>query len=220
MDIMNPLFGKTVATKPLAGLAVILYVATIIGGWLYVDNVRNEIESKIDALEARIEAMKSEEKKVSPVAESVHDAGPLSYPTLPNGTKIEMQKLPAESSLMSRYEYSRSCGVTHPGGYVEAKLSKVSGRSGYSYEFTLDRLGYSKISSTYGILVLPNPGYVDLDSAAKDFEICDAGADVPIAIDSDWIAFADGCGGMSDDEGLPLGCEVLRRTIAGSISFK
>lgn len=44
---------KTLPAKPLAGLFVVLFVVTVIGGWLYVDSVRNELEMKITELEAR-----------------------------------------------------------------------------------------------------------------------------------------------------------------------
>ncbi len=44
---------KTVPAKPIAGLMIVLFVVTIIGGWLYVDNVRHELESKIEALAVR-----------------------------------------------------------------------------------------------------------------------------------------------------------------------
>ncbi|WKZ28520.1 MAG: hypothetical protein QY323_03180 [Patescibacteria group bacterium] len=44
---MNPLSGKAVPAKPIAGLAVILFIATVIGGWLYVDNMRGELEAMI-----------------------------------------------------------------------------------------------------------------------------------------------------------------------------
>ena len=50
---MSPVSARTMPTKPLAGLAVILFVATVIGGWLYVDNMRNELEAKIQTLESR-----------------------------------------------------------------------------------------------------------------------------------------------------------------------
>lgn len=47
MDSLNPLASKPLPTKPLAGLAVILFVVTVIGGWLYVDNMRGELETMI-----------------------------------------------------------------------------------------------------------------------------------------------------------------------------
>lgn len=46
-------FAGTVPTKPLAGLVVVLFVVTVIGGWLYVDSVRGELEMQIRALETR-----------------------------------------------------------------------------------------------------------------------------------------------------------------------
>lgn len=46
--------------KPIGGLIVILLVALLVGGWLYVDIVRNELETKIDTLSAQIDVARSQ----------------------------------------------------------------------------------------------------------------------------------------------------------------
>ncbi|MFA5854531.1 MAG: hypothetical protein WC866_05650 [Patescibacteria group bacterium] len=80
MDQTSSLTEKTLPAKPLAGLFVVLFVVTIIGGWLYVDSIRNELEMKLSALEARLPAS-------SPLEPSVPDAsgGRVTEPTAING---------------------------------------------------------------------------------------------------------------------------------------
>lgn len=77
---MNPMSGKTVPTKPIAGLAVILFIATVIGGWLFVDNTRAELEARIEALEARLVLERPSEQPVSDAA-----GGRVTEPTAING---------------------------------------------------------------------------------------------------------------------------------------
>ena len=59
--------------KPIAGLVVVLFVVTVIGGWLYVDTVRNELDARVSALEAER------------VAQGISDGNRVSAPTLENG---------------------------------------------------------------------------------------------------------------------------------------
>lgn len=54
MEPMEPKPGMPNA--PLAGFVVILFSAIFVGGWLYVDAVRNELEMKIEAVQAQVDA--------------------------------------------------------------------------------------------------------------------------------------------------------------------
>jgi len=62
-------------TKPIGGFIVVLFTALVIGGWLYVDGVKNELEMKVDGLSSELEAAKlanggdAEGKKMAPLAE-------------------------------------------------------------------------------------------------------------------------------------------------------
>ncbi len=81
---MNPLSGKTVPAKPIAGLAVILFIATVIGGWLFVDNTRAELEARIEALEARqVVLLPAEPPSPEP------NGGRMMEPTAANGWHTE-----------------------------------------------------------------------------------------------------------------------------------
>jgi hypothetical protein len=42
--------------KPIGGFVVVLVSALLIGGWLYVDMVKNELETKVQDLEAELDA--------------------------------------------------------------------------------------------------------------------------------------------------------------------
>lgn len=59
MDQSTDLHGYV---KPLGGFIVVLTVALFVGGWLYVDAVRNELDGKIEALTADIAAVRMEAK--------------------------------------------------------------------------------------------------------------------------------------------------------------
>ena len=48
------------SNKQIIGLAVILIVAILIGGWLYVESVRNDLEAKIQTLSAQNNATKTQ----------------------------------------------------------------------------------------------------------------------------------------------------------------
>ncbi len=57
---MEPIHQKPdFSRRPVAGMIVILFAALFIGGWLYVDAVRNELESKVEAADARTASVKS-----------------------------------------------------------------------------------------------------------------------------------------------------------------
>ena len=61
-------------SKPFGGFVVVLTVALIVGGWLYVDMVKNELESKVDAVSADLQAVRAArkaaaEKETAPPAE-------------------------------------------------------------------------------------------------------------------------------------------------------
>ncbi|HTK60292.1 MAG TPA: hypothetical protein VL283_03770 [Candidatus Baltobacteraceae bacterium] len=48
--------------KPIGGFIVVLVTALVVGGWLYVDMVRNEIEQKVDILSSELDAAKKAER--------------------------------------------------------------------------------------------------------------------------------------------------------------
>ena len=50
---------KTGFTKPLGGFVVVLAVAVLVGVWLYVDMVRNELEMKVDAIAVDLQAVRA-----------------------------------------------------------------------------------------------------------------------------------------------------------------
>jgi hypothetical protein len=50
-------------TKPIGGFIVVLAVALLVGGWLYVDMVKNELEQKVDSLSTELEASKARERE-------------------------------------------------------------------------------------------------------------------------------------------------------------
>ena len=65
--------------KPLGGFVVVLFVAVFVGGWLYVDAVKNELEMKIASLQSQLDATRmaakqnaSEPKKIA--AEGIYVA--------------------------------------------------------------------------------------------------------------------------------------------------
>lgn len=51
MDPMTPQSGPN---KPVAGMIIVLFTSLFVGGWLYVDSVRTEMETRMDGLEAEI----------------------------------------------------------------------------------------------------------------------------------------------------------------------
>lgn len=58
--------------KPVGGFVVVLVVAVFIGAWLYVDNVKNELEMKVDALAAELDVARGQAlavKKEAPLPE-------------------------------------------------------------------------------------------------------------------------------------------------------
>ena len=63
--------------KPLGGFIVVMVVATIVGGWLYVDMVRHELESKVDAVSADLAAVRAARQ-----AESQRQAAPPEAPKM------------------------------------------------------------------------------------------------------------------------------------------
>lgn len=48
------------SNRPVAGMIVILFVSLFVGGWLYVDAVRGEMEMRIGAVSSQVDALKSE----------------------------------------------------------------------------------------------------------------------------------------------------------------
>lgn len=61
MDIQP--VSKPGFTQPIGGMIVILLVALLVGGWLYVDMVRNELEMKVAAVYSELAALKSPAKQ-------------------------------------------------------------------------------------------------------------------------------------------------------------
>ena len=49
-------------SKQTAGLIVVLFVVSVIGGWLYVDSVRNELELKIQGQTPRVAVVPTKEQ--------------------------------------------------------------------------------------------------------------------------------------------------------------
>ena len=49
-------------TKPIGGFVVVLAVAVLVGVWLYVDMVKNELEMKVDRLSDELESAKRKER--------------------------------------------------------------------------------------------------------------------------------------------------------------
>ncbi len=49
-------------SKQTAGLVVVLFVVSVIGGWLYVDSVRNELEMKIQGQTPRVAVAPTKEQ--------------------------------------------------------------------------------------------------------------------------------------------------------------
>ena len=115
---MNPLSGKTVPAKPIAGLAVILFIATVIGGWLFVDNIRGELEARIEALEARLV---SEQPSARPMPQP--EGGRMMEPTAANGWRL------VQGSL-GDYEFQ----LNLPPGY---QLSEATGAMGNTYAYVM-----------------------------------------------------------------------------------
>ncbi len=68
--LMNPTSMSPKSTKepfkPIAGLCVVLFVVTIIGGWLYVDNMRNDLEAKIEHTRAGSVSTKPVQQEAAP----------------------------------------------------------------------------------------------------------------------------------------------------------
>ncbi len=67
---MPPVSTQRLSQKPLAGLCVVLFLSIVIGGWLYVDNTRNELEAKIETLSSL-----NENQKALPTTETVAESG-------------------------------------------------------------------------------------------------------------------------------------------------
>ncbi|MEK7546133.1 MAG: hypothetical protein AAB554_03605 [Patescibacteria group bacterium] len=67
--------------KPIAGGIVILLAAVLIGGRLYVEGVRNELELKISALEAQQDAMLAETEKTKEIGKPQALARPVFDPS-------------------------------------------------------------------------------------------------------------------------------------------
>lgn len=61
--------------KPLGGFVVVLFVAIFVGGWLYVDAVRNELEMKIASLQAQLDAARMEDKRGPPEPKKIAAEG-------------------------------------------------------------------------------------------------------------------------------------------------
>lgn len=61
--------------KPLGGFVVVLFVAIFVGGWLYVDAVRNELEMKIASLQSQLDAARMESKRGSPEPKKIAAEG-------------------------------------------------------------------------------------------------------------------------------------------------
>ncbi|MEK7546131.1 MAG: hypothetical protein AAB554_03595 [Patescibacteria group bacterium] len=53
---------KQAFTKPIGGFVVVLCVALFVGGWLYVDMVKNELEMKVDSVAADLQAVRAARK--------------------------------------------------------------------------------------------------------------------------------------------------------------
>lgn len=49
--------------KPIGGFVVVLFVAIFVGGWLYVDAVRNELEMKIAVVQSQLDAVRMAQKQ-------------------------------------------------------------------------------------------------------------------------------------------------------------
>lgn len=80
MDQPSSLGAKTVPPKPIAGLVIVLFVSTVIGGWLYVDYVRGELERRILALEAQA----AQQSKLMQSLMRESDQGRMTNPTSMN----------------------------------------------------------------------------------------------------------------------------------------
>lgn len=61
---MEPMDQKSnLSNKPLAGMIVIVVVAMFVGGWLYVDSVRSDMQLQIDGLSSQLDAMRAAQMK-------------------------------------------------------------------------------------------------------------------------------------------------------------
>lgn len=54
--------SKPSFTKPVGGFVVVLCVALFVGGWLYVDMVKNELEMKVESVAADLQAVRAARK--------------------------------------------------------------------------------------------------------------------------------------------------------------
>jgi hypothetical protein len=90
--------------KPIGGFIVVLVAAVLIGGWLYVDGVKNDLETKVDSLESRLEA---ERMKDAQQAETKQEPAPAAeevkwqtYSAELDGQRFQID-LPAGTKLTS-----------------------------------------------------------------------------------------------------------------------
>lgn len=98
--------------KPLGGFVVVLFVAVFVGGWLYVDAVRNELEMKIASLQSQFDAARMADKREAQEPKAPTEGGKMRPPT-PEGWKT----VEGDGYL-----------VDLPPGY-----QLVAGASGYAY---------------------------------------------------------------------------------------
>lgn len=123
MDPMNPKSSAPMSNKPIAGMIFIMVVAVFVGGWLYVDSVRGELELRIDALASEIAASKMMAKR------------PPATPKAPDMSAFDENGF--TFTYPSRLDGRLTCAQTGTAdfGYDIEKLTRSWGTDGPSYKY-------------------------------------------------------------------------------------
>ncbi|MFA6436326.1 MAG: hypothetical protein WCW30_04295 [Candidatus Gracilibacteria bacterium] len=111
------------------------------------------------------------------------------------------------------------CGSEHTEGYFKNLVETYKDTSLIHYAFEYN--GKSQNPTAWGISLLPNlMGYSSLDEFQNDFNVCAVGGLYPTRMNGDWLLFESSCGsGYSDDSGLPIGCDEVKKVVEPTIEF-
>jgi hypothetical protein len=229
MEEKNPMEGQ----EPRLGLpkssipfVVMIAAAIMIGGWLYVDIVRSDLQTQINELR-RMQPIPSQVMKGETMKEEgvmMERKGPLSYPEHEDVYSVRETPYMINHTLFNSEGYalnSAECGTGQDASHYYGLFEMFDGKGVYEYLF--EYRGQAQDDGTLLVNVYPNvPGYADMGEFEGDFEVCHAGDDsYPHMMNDDWLVFIEGCGsGFDDGSGLPHGCDEIKKLVEGELELE
>lgn len=216
--------GLSIALSILS-LALVVFVFISMKG--LEERTSYELEILLNAMRADFDTQLNELAAFQPVAPetdtNTDGNGPLAFDLDSTVARSTVLDFTVTERFNSDYfvNAATECGRPLVEGYADDLQKGLVGQTGYEYIFT--SVSESQAPEAYSVTVIPNVhGYLDLGEFEDDYELCSAGGEAyPVDLTPQWLMFESSCGtGFSDGSGLPIGCEIVRDSLANSMKLK